>query len=112
MEADWYVVAAPLQGTVVAVAVAVGATVRAGQELVVIESMKLEHVVSAERDGVVQRVQAIVGQTVVPGDPLAEVEVRVAPVGERADRVDASEGRAGLAAGLAAVRDRHALGLD
>jgi acetyl-CoA carboxylase carboxyltransferase component len=112
MEADRYVVAAPLQGTVVAVAVAVGATVRAGQELVVIESMKLEHVVSAERDGVVQNVTAIVGQTVVPGDPLAEVEVRAAPAGERVDRVDPSEGRPSGASAVAAVRDRHAFGLD
>src|SRR5450759_3702969 len=112
MEADRYVVAAPLPGTVVAVAVAVGATVRAGQEVVVIESMKLEHVVSAERDGVVQSVTAIVGQTVVPGDPLAEVEARAAPAGERADRVDPSESRPGSAPAVAAVQDRHVLGLD
>jgi acetyl-CoA carboxylase carboxyltransferase component len=112
MEADRYVVAAPLQGTIVAVAVAVGATVRAGQELVVIESMKLEHVVSAERDGVVQNVTAIVGKTVVPGDPLAEVEARTAPAGPRVDHVDPSERRPDAAPALAAVRDRHALGLD
>jgi len=112
MEADRYVVAAPLQGTVVAVSIEAGATVRAGQELVVIESMKLEHVVSAERDGVVQHLTVVVGQTVLPGDQLAEVELREAPVGERVDRPAASDDGSGVAPALAAVQDRHALGLD
>jgi len=114
MEADRHVVAAPLPGTVVAVVVSVGDTVRAGQELVIIESMKLEHVVSAERAGVVRSVAAVVGQTVLPGSPLAEVEEAVDAVGGESDDgaaagpIDAPE----ISAALADTRARHGLGLD
>src|ERR1700682_4502343 len=90
MEADRYLVAAPLPGTIVEVAVSVGDTVRAGQELVIIESMKLEHVVSADRPGLVRTVAAVVGQTVVPGSPLAEVEAT--PAGPEADAVAGAHG--------------------
>ncbi len=46
---------APLQGTVVSVAVSAGDAVAAGQALVVLESMKMEHVVVAEVSGTVAR---------------------------------------------------------
>ncbi|HEV3452450.1 MAG TPA: carboxyl transferase domain-containing protein [Acidimicrobiia bacterium] len=106
------VVVAPLQGTVVSVAVQLGGPVRAGQELVVIESMKLEHVVVAEIDGVVRRLAAVVGQTVALGDELALVE----PIGGlepgRPPTGDAESGAPVESAALAAVRARHELGLD
>ena len=47
-------VRAPLQGTVVAIAVADGDAVRAGQQLLVMEAMKMEHVITAPVGGVVR----------------------------------------------------------
>jgi acetyl-CoA carboxylase carboxyltransferase component len=114
MEADRHVVAAPLQGTVVAVSVSVGDTIRTGQELVIIESMKLEHVVNADRAGVVRNVAAVVGQTVLPGAPLAEIEAAAAGGAGQSDDgaavgpLDAPE----VSAALAETRARHGLGLD
>jgi propionyl-CoA carboxylase alpha chain len=54
-----------MPGLVIAVAVAEGQEVKAGEALAVVEAMKMENVLRAERDGVVQRVH------VKPGDSLA-----------------------------------------
>jgi propionyl-CoA carboxylase alpha chain len=55
----------PMPGQVVSVAVVEGQEVKAGEPLAVVEAMKMENVLRAERDGVVQRVHA------KPGDSLA-----------------------------------------
>jgi acetyl/propionyl-CoA carboxylase alpha subunit/acetyl-CoA carboxylase carboxyltransferase component len=62
---------APLQGTVVALQVAVGDEVRVGQGLVILEAMKMEHVVEATVAGVVRALVAQPGETFMEGDPLA-----------------------------------------
>jgi len=54
---------APMPGSVVAVRVGPGEAVTPGQALVVIESMKLEMAINAERAGVVERVHVAVGET-------------------------------------------------
>jgi propionyl-CoA carboxylase alpha chain len=56
---------APMPGLVVSIAVAVGQEVKAGEPLAVVEAMKMENVLRAERDGVVKAVR------VKPGDNLA-----------------------------------------
>ncbi|MBX3481953.1 carboxyl transferase domain-containing protein [Phenylobacterium sp.] len=65
---------APLQGTLVSVSVAAGETVRAGQALMIMESMKMEHVIAAEASGVVRLVNVEAGDTVYEGHPLAFIE--------------------------------------
>ncbi|MGK9166428.1 acetyl/propionyl/methylcrotonyl-CoA carboxylase subunit alpha [Inquilinus limosus] len=55
----------PMPGLLVSVAVAPGEPVRAGQELAVVEAMKMENILRAERDGVVEALHAM------PGDSLA-----------------------------------------
>jgi len=55
----------PMPGLVVSIAVAVGQEIKAGETLAVVEAMKMENVLRAERDGVVKRILA------KPGDSLA-----------------------------------------
>ncbi|WP_048646640.1 acetyl-CoA carboxylase biotin carboxylase subunit [Nitratireductor soli] len=55
----------PMPGLVVSIAVAIGQEVKAGEILAVVEAMKMENVLRAERDGTVAKVNA------APGDSLA-----------------------------------------
>jgi propionyl-CoA carboxylase alpha chain len=64
----------PMPGLLVAVAVAPGQAVRAGERLAVIEAMKMENVVVATVDGVVARVVATPGQSVAVDEVILEFE--------------------------------------
>ncbi len=66
-------VTAPMLGRVVAIAVAVGEAVRAGQQVAVIEAMKMEHVIEASVSGIVSRVAAAAGETVRAGAALVHL---------------------------------------
>ncbi|MCB2054629.1 MAG: acetyl/propionyl-CoA carboxylase subunit alpha, partial [Geminicoccaceae bacterium] len=57
-------VLSPMPGLIVRVAVAAGEPVKAGQELLVLEAMKMENVLRAERDGMVEKVEVAAGDTV------------------------------------------------
>jgi acetyl/propionyl-CoA carboxylase alpha subunit/acetyl-CoA carboxylase carboxyltransferase component len=65
---------APLQGTVINVSVAAGDTVRAGQAVMIMESMKMEHVIAAEHSGIVRELTVQPGDTVFEGHPVAFLE--------------------------------------
>jgi propionyl-CoA carboxylase alpha chain len=65
---------APMPGTVVRIAAAVGAPVSAGEPLLWLEAMKMEHVVRAPAAGVVAALPVAVGQQVSQGTPLAVVD--------------------------------------
>ncbi|WP_316527876.1 acetyl/propionyl/methylcrotonyl-CoA carboxylase subunit alpha [Kitasatospora brasiliensis] len=64
---------APMPGTVVRVTAAVGDTVAAGQPLLVLEAMKMEHRVAAPADGTLVELRATPGQQIEPGTVLAVV---------------------------------------
>jgi len=104
-------VAAPMQGTVVSVDVREGDAVRIGQQLVVLESMKMEHVVAAETAGVVREVTVAVGDTVMPGDALVLVEAS-ADADAAEDAVVVAVDLDEVRHDLAEVRERHEIGLD
>ncbi|WP_432067312.1 acetyl-CoA carboxylase biotin carboxylase subunit [Streptomyces sp. C10-9-1] len=65
--------AAPMPGTVTVVKVAVGDTVAAGQSLLVVEAMKMEHVISAPHAGTVAELDVTTGSTVAMDQVLAVV---------------------------------------
>ena len=64
---------APMPGTVVSVAVEPGAKVNAGQPVLVLEAMKMQHTVGAPYDGVVTQIDVQQGQQVAAGEVLAVV---------------------------------------
>jgi acetyl-CoA carboxylase carboxyltransferase component len=65
---------APVQGTVVVITVATGGGVAGGGSLLILESMKMEHVVRSPVTGVVVGLEVEVGTLVAAGDPVAVVE--------------------------------------
>lgn len=64
---------APMPGTVITVAVAAGQEVSAGEQLVVIESMKMQSEIVAVRDGAVEKLFVGVGDTFDRGAPLVSL---------------------------------------
>ena len=64
----------PMPGTVIAVQVAPGEQVSAGQVLAIIEAMKMEHSVVSPQDGVVSEVRVAIGDKVEGGELLVVVE--------------------------------------
>ncbi|MCG6207613.1 biotin/lipoyl-binding protein [Rhodopseudomonas sp. HC1] len=67
-------IVAPLQGTVVAITVAEGDVVRPGQQLAVLESMKMEHLVAAEQGGRIRRIVTADGVTLMQGEAILYLE--------------------------------------
>jgi acetyl-CoA/propionyl-CoA carboxylase biotin carboxyl carrier protein len=67
-------VRSPMPGTVTVVEVADGQAVAAGDRLVVVEAMKMEHVLTAPVDGVVRDLRARAGATVAKDAVLLTVE--------------------------------------
>ncbi|WP_164659667.1 carboxyl transferase domain-containing protein [Tropicibacter sp. Alg240-R139] len=103
-------VAAPIQALVSDVLISPGDTVRAGQELFIIEAMKMQHAIAAPQSGWIEDISTAKGETVPIGAMLCvlravggvqntlEVEFDVDPGSPRAD--------------LSTLKDRLALTLD
>ena len=67
-------VSVPMQGTIVKVLVEVGQSVEAGQTVVVLEAMKMENQIEADKSGTVKAVNVSPGDTVGAGDVVVEID--------------------------------------
>ena len=67
-------VEAPMQGTIVKLLVEVGDTVEVGAGIVVLEAMKMENQINAEKAGTIKELKVAAGDTVGGGDILAVIE--------------------------------------
>ncbi|MFR0354363.1 carboxyl transferase domain-containing protein [Streptomyces sediminimaris] len=104
-------VLAPLSGTVVSVDVSPGEPVRAGQRLLVLEAMKMEHVVRAPGSGVLRQLHARVGRTVAEGSVLAALDGVTGP-GDDGPAAEEPADPDAVRADLAEAVRRHSFGLD
>ncbi|HXO12089.1 MAG TPA: biotin/lipoyl-containing protein, partial [Mycobacterium sp.] len=73
---------APMPGNVIRLGAAVGDTVTAGQPLIWLEAMKMEHTITAPADGVLAELNVDTGHQVEVGAVLARVEVPHDPEAE------------------------------
>src|SRR6516165_11268853 len=104
-------VVAPLAGSIVAIAVAPGQHVAAGEVVAIVESMKMEHEVRAAADAVVEAVRCAVGDVVADGDELAVLAV-VARTAVEAQGADTAPRIGAIRTDLAELRSREALLAD
>ncbi len=100
----------PMQGTVIAVNVREGDTIQTGQELMVIDSMKLEHLIYAPCGGRIAELHVDVGDTVFGEHPLLHYFVESVDVAEAPAKLiqDLDE----IRPDLQTVLDLHAYTLD
>ena len=64
----------PIQGTIVSIDVTDGDAVRQGQQVAVVEAMKMEHVIKADLDGIVRQITMAPGDVVREGYPIVFIE--------------------------------------
>jgi acetyl/propionyl-CoA carboxylase alpha subunit/acetyl-CoA carboxylase carboxyltransferase component len=101
---------APLQGTIVQISVEPGQAIRAGEPALVMESMKMEHVIEAPVSGHVREIGVAIGDTVFEGHGLIFIEE--ADLGEAGAAERAAIDLDHIRPDLAAVVERHRLALD
>ncbi|MFZ0889745.1 MAG: carboxyl transferase domain-containing protein, partial [Candidatus Binataceae bacterium] len=103
-------IGAPMQGTIVSIEVHEGELVHRGQQLLVMEAMKMEHVIRADHSGVVRRIAVAPGDAVFEGHPLVFIEqAEVEPATTAtAEQIDLDQ----IRPDLAEAQQRHAMVLD
>ncbi|MDA1097347.1 MAG: carbamoyl-phosphate synthase large subunit [Proteobacteria bacterium] len=103
-------IAAPMQGTIVSIDVAVGDEVYPGRQVLIMEAMKMQHVIAAQVSGVVRQLPVAPGDTVFEGHALAFVAEREVAVPETGEvvAVDLDD----LRPDLAEVMARQGMTLD
>lgn len=104
------VVTSPLQGTIVSLQVATGDQVNQGDELVIIESMKMEHVITAQTSGKVSQIIVDAGETLFEEAPL----LAIVPSAQQTSKQLETETQDPYAIrpDLQEVIDRHRYGFD
>ena len=107
---DTAAVCAPMQGTVVSIDVGEGDIVRAGQQVAIVEAMKMEHVVKAQQGGVVRRILVDRGDALFQGAALLHIEASSMQADLQA--IDEVADPDHIRVDLAEVLQRRELGLD
>ena len=103
-------VRAPMQGTIVSLAKDVGDTVIAGEQLLIMEAMKMEHVIAAPASGILRQIAVEPGDTVFEEYALAFVELVDIDTASMADEEDIDLDH--IRPDLAEVEARRAKTLD
>jgi acetyl/propionyl-CoA carboxylase alpha subunit/acetyl-CoA carboxylase carboxyltransferase component len=103
-------VASPIQGTIAAITVAIGDAVRQGQQVAIVEAMKMEHVIAAPHSGIVRSVRMAPGDVVREGFPIIFIEA--ADVAGGAIAADQTTDPDHIRDDLRENAERHALTLD
>jgi acetyl/propionyl-CoA carboxylase alpha subunit/acetyl-CoA carboxylase carboxyltransferase component len=101
---------APIQGTIVTIDVREGEPVRTGQQLLVMEAMKMEHVIEAQLSGRVRTITVSVADAIFEGHPLIFIEPGEVAAAASVQAKDVDLDR--IRPDLAAVIERHEFGLD
>ncbi|MFL2783946.1 MAG: carboxyl transferase domain-containing protein [Dehalococcoidia bacterium] len=103
-------IAAPIQGTIIQISVKEGDEIRAGQELLIMEAMKMEHVIKADTSGIVKKINVSESDIIVEGHPLAFVQET--DLGESELQVEDDVDLDYIRPDLAEAYERHAYTLD
>src|SRR5258708_6862011 len=103
-------IAAPHQGIMVSVDVKAGDVVQSGQQVAVMEAMKMQFIVEASSDGVVRQIMVSEGDTVSTGQQLLFIE----PLDAASERVEQAKpvDLDAIRLDLQEALERHAVGLD
>ena len=103
-------VEAAITGTIVSIDVAAGDRVRRGQQIAVVEAMKMEHVIASPVAGFVREVRAAAGEAVAEGNPLLWIDV----IGSPSDSAESTQTIAldGIRPDLEELQRRRALTQD
>ena len=100
-------ISAPVAGVIVSLKVAEGETVRTGQELAVLESMKIQTALTAPAAGVLAAWQVTAGETVQKGRALCRLDMQAEASPVQQDHTGDADNPA-----LEALRERAAKGSD
>jgi acetyl/propionyl-CoA carboxylase alpha subunit/acetyl-CoA carboxylase carboxyltransferase component len=103
-------VPAPLQGTIVTVDVREGDLVRPGQQIAVLESMKMEHLVTAPHGGRVTKIAADAGVTLMQDEAILYLEPAEVDAHDTVEEEDIDLDH--IRSDLAELIERHAITLD
>lgn len=104
------IIQSQLQGSVVSVEVSVGDSVASGSALVVVDSMKMEHVITAPENCVVSQVLVADHTLLFEGDPLLVIQTSDIEGASESEQATAS--LEAIRKDLQEVMDRHGVGLD
>jgi len=105
-----FCLSAPIQGTIVQLKIREGDTIHMGQEILIMEAMKMEHAIKANRSGIVKKINVAEGDIIVEGNPLIFIEE--ADVGEREVQTTKEIDPDYIRPDLEETYDRHAYTLD
>ncbi len=67
-------IVSPLPGTIFSIGIKVGDSLKEGDSMLILEAMKMENNITAEKSGVVSAIHVTVGQQVLQNDLLIELE--------------------------------------